>query len=71
LAGCGCLLLLCCVVVFGAIGFDRMNLYCQPPLILFLQPWVTAHHKSEKSNKCPINGKPQVKTGVFNILEGM
>jgi len=31
LAGCGCLLILCCVVVGGAIAFDNLNLYCQPP----------------------------------------
>ncbi len=31
LAGCGCLLLLLCVVVAGAIAFDQLNLYCQPP----------------------------------------
>jgi hypothetical protein len=30
-AGCGCLLLLCCVVVGGAYAFDNLNLYCQPP----------------------------------------
>lgn len=31
LAGCGCLLILCCVVIVGAVAFDNMNLYCQPP----------------------------------------
>jgi hypothetical protein len=31
LAGCGCLLLLCCVVVGGAVAFDQLNLYCLPP----------------------------------------
>lgn len=34
LAGCGCLILLCCVVVAGAYAFDAMNLYCQPPFDL-------------------------------------
>jgi len=31
LAGCGCLVLLCCVVIGGAYAFDSLNLYCQPP----------------------------------------
>jgi len=31
LAGCGCLLILCCVVIGGAYAFDSMNLYCQSP----------------------------------------
>ena len=31
LAGCGCLVILCCVVIAGAYAFDSMNLYCQPP----------------------------------------
>lgn len=29
--GCGCLLILCCVLVLGAYAFDSMNLYCQSP----------------------------------------
>lgn len=34
LAGCGCLLILCCVVVGGAYAFDSLNLYCMPPFDL-------------------------------------
>jgi len=37
--GCGCLVVLLCVVVGGAIAFDMMNLYCTPPFnILFSCP---------------------------------
>jgi hypothetical protein len=31
LAGCGCLLLILCVLVIGGIVFDQMKLYCVPP----------------------------------------
>lgn len=31
LAGCGCLLILCCVIIGGAYAFDSLNLYCTPP----------------------------------------
>jgi len=31
LAGCGCLLVLLCIVVVGALAFDSLNLYCTPP----------------------------------------
>lgn len=31
LAGCGCLLILCCVIIGGAYLFDSLNLYCTPP----------------------------------------
>jgi hypothetical protein len=34
LAGCGCLLILCCVVIGGAYAFDSMNLYCTSPFDL-------------------------------------
>jgi hypothetical protein len=34
LAGCGCLLILCCVVVGGAYAFDSLDLYCTPPFDL-------------------------------------
>ena len=30
-AGCGCLVVLLCVLVGGAIVFDSLNLYCTPP----------------------------------------
>jgi len=30
-AGCGCLLVLLCLIVAGVAAFDYMNLYCQPP----------------------------------------
>jgi hypothetical protein len=31
LAGCGCLLILCCVVIGGAVAFDYFDLYCVSP----------------------------------------
>ncbi len=31
LAGCGCLIVILCVLIAGAIMFDRLNLYCTPP----------------------------------------
>lgn len=31
LAGCGCLVVILCVVVAGGIIFDQLNLYCVPP----------------------------------------
>lgn len=31
LAGCGCLVVILCVVVAGGIAFDQLNLYCVPP----------------------------------------
>lgn len=31
LAGCGCLLVILCVVIAGLIVFDQLNLYCTPP----------------------------------------
>ena len=38
LAGCGCLLILCCVVIGGAYAFDSFNLYCMPPFdLIFTQ----------------------------------
>lgn len=30
-AGCGCLLVLLCVVIGAAVVFDQLNLYCTPP----------------------------------------
>lgn len=30
-AGCGCLLLLVCLIAAGAVAFDTLNLYCTPP----------------------------------------
>ena len=29
--GCGCLVVLACLVIAGAIAFDTLNLYCTPP----------------------------------------
>jgi pSer/pThr/pTyr-binding forkhead associated (FHA) protein len=38
-AGCGCLLVVLCVLVVGAIIFDQMDLYCQAPFnVLFYCP---------------------------------
>ncbi len=34
-AGCGCLLVLLCVLVGAAIVFDQLNLYCTPPFNTF------------------------------------
>jgi len=31
LAGCGCLLVVCCALAVGAYFFDKSNLYCSPP----------------------------------------
>jgi pSer/pThr/pTyr-binding forkhead associated (FHA) protein len=31
LAGCGCLVVILCIVVAGAVVFDQLNLYCVPP----------------------------------------
>jgi hypothetical protein len=31
IAGCGCLVILLCLVVAGAFAFDTLNLYCTPP----------------------------------------
>ena len=33
--GCGCLLLVLCVLVGAAIAFDQLNLYCTPPFNTF------------------------------------
>lgn len=41
LAGCGCLLVLCCLVSAGAILFDSLNLYCTPPFNLIFGLLVT------------------------------
>lgn len=35
IAGCGCLLVLVCVVVVAAIAFDTLNLYCTSPFDSF------------------------------------
>jgi predicted component of type VI protein secretion system len=35
IAGCGCLLVLVCVVVVGAVIFDTLNLYCTAPFDAF------------------------------------
>jgi hypothetical protein len=35
IAGCGCLLVLVCVVVVGAVIFDTLNLYCTAPFDTF------------------------------------
>lgn len=38
-AGCGCLLVVLCVLVAGAVVFDQLNLYCTPPFnVLFPCP---------------------------------
>jgi predicted component of type VI protein secretion system len=38
-AGCGCLLLLACLIAAGAVTFDTLNLYCTPPFnVLFACP---------------------------------
>lgn len=38
-AGCGCLLVLACLLVAGAYAFDTLNLYCTPPFnLLFACP---------------------------------
>jgi predicted component of type VI protein secretion system len=34
LAGCGCLLVVCCLLAAGSILFDYLNLYCTPPFNL-------------------------------------
>lgn len=39
IAGCGCLIILLCVIVVGMFAFDYLNLYCKPPFnILFYCP---------------------------------
>lgn len=41
IGGCGCLLVLLCVFVGGALVFDTLNLYCEPPFdILSPMIWV-------------------------------
>lgn len=36
IAGCGCLLVLACVLIVAAVAFDSMNMYCTPPFnVLF------------------------------------
>jgi hypothetical protein len=38
LAGCGCLVVLLCIIAAGFVVFDTMNLYCTPPFDAFLCP---------------------------------
>jgi hypothetical protein len=37
LAGCGCLVVLACILVAGVFAFDYLNLYCTPPFNMLFQ----------------------------------
>ncbi len=41
LAGCGCLIVLCCLLAVGSWLFDTMNLYCTPPFNLIFGLFVS------------------------------
>jgi predicted component of type VI protein secretion system len=38
LAGCGCFVLVLCLIAAGVFAFDYLNLYCTPPFDVFLCP---------------------------------
>lgn len=38
LAGCGCIVLVLCIIAAALVAFDTLNLYCTPPFDAFLCP---------------------------------